>query len=422
MTSSAKAVEQVVREEWGRVLASLLLHLRDMELAEDALQEAVLSALDTWPKRGTPNSPRAWLLTAARRKAIDRIRRNQTTAKFEGELQRLIEADQREKEEMERSSRDEPLQDERLRLVFCCCHPALSEDARVSLTLKTVAGMKTSEIARAFLTSEETMAQRIVRAKRKIRDAGIPYEVPTPDLWPERLESVLSVIYFVFNEGYSATSGDQLLRSDLSLEAIRLCEVLQILLPKDTEVAGLHALLLLHESRRPARVDANGGLLTLEDQDRRLWDQGLIKQGTGLLLSALTRGSVGSFQIQAAISAVHAGSASFEQTDWMEINLLYQKLYEFLPTPVVMLNSAVALSYARSPEAGLVAIRELEETGALDDYQPFLATRAAMLRRAGNEESAQKAYKRAIVLTRNEPERRYLEEQITANEWIVPLK
>ncbi len=405
---SRAVVERTVREEWGHVLATLVGYLRDLDLAEDVLQDAVVAALRHWPSRGVPDQPRAWLLQTARRRAIDLFRRDtRYRAKLE-QLGKLVEIE-------ERASRDEGAEsmlDQRLSLIFTCCHPALEPKARVALTLRTLGGLTTAEIARAFLAPETTMAQRLVRAKRKIKAARIPYRVPPPELLPERLESVLSVVYFIFNEGYSATSGSRLTRGDLCDEAIRLGRILVELAPDESEAAGLLALMLLHDSRRPARTDAKGRFVTLEMQDRTLWNRRTIESGDRILRRALARRHPGPYQIQAAISAVHAHAASHAETDWQEVRALYGRLYGMQPSWVVKLNEIVALSFAESAEAALRALAELEERQVLERYQPFHAARADLLRRAGRREESAAAYRRAAELTANEAERRFLERRL----------
>ena len=390
------------------MLATLIGQLRDFALAEDVLQDAVVAALRHWPDDGVPALPRAWLLRVARRKAIDRFRREANFAAKRDQLAVLAELEQQAGQEDE----DEELVDDRLRLIFTCCHPALAEPARVALTLRTVGGLTTPEIARAFLVAEPTMAQRLVRATRKIKAANIPYRVPPPDLWPERLESVLSVIYLIFNEGYAATTGDDLTRADLCREAIRLGRIVVELAPGEPEAAGLLALMALHDSRRPARTDGDGNLVTLEHQDRARWDRSGIGAGISLLLGALALGRVGRYQIQAAISAVHAQAEHYAATDWTEITLLYDRLLELQPSPVVELNRAVALSFAEGVEAGLAALDCLRRDGELARYQPFHAADADLLRRAGRLDDAAAAYRRALALTGNTAERRFLEDRL----------
>jgi len=411
LTHAGAIVEQVVREEWGLVLSALLRTVRDFELAEDVLQDAVVAALRHWPEEGLPHNPRAWLLQTARHKAIDRFRRDanfeakRAELKILGELERQVRPD-------EENTVDETIPDDRLRLIFTCCHPALEEQARVALTLRTLGGLATPEIARAFLVPESTMAQRLVRAKRKIKAANIPYVIPSPPLWPERLGSVLSVIYFIFNEGYAATSGSELTRADLCHEAIRLGNILLLLLPQEPEVGGLLAMLMLHDSRHQARTDGEGGFMTLEEQDRSLWNQEQIKTGVNHLQRALARRRPGPFQIQAAISAVHAQARSFDETDWNEIRWLYGKLYELQPSPVIKLNWAVALSFAHGPNAGLAAIREIEAQGVLERYHPYHAARADLFRRAEQNGESAVAYRRALEFTDNAAERRFLERRL----------
>lgn len=398
------AVETIVREESGRVLATLVGRLRDFEFAEDVLQDALVAALRHWPEDGVPLHPRAWLLRTAQRKAIDRLRREAIFQTKRAQLERLIALECQTR----RDDVDETIPDERLRLVFTCCHPALSESARVVLTLRTLGGLTTMEIARAFLVSEATMAQRLVRAKRQIKAANIPYQVPPPDRWVERLDSVLSVVYLIFNEGYSATSGCTLTRADLCHEAIRLGRFLVRLLPREPEVAGLLALMLLHDSRRHARMDDAGHLVTLEHQDRTQWNRDQIEAGISLVRAALALGRVGPYQIQAAISAVHTQAETYSTTDWQEIVLLYSKLYHLRPSPVIKLNATIALSMARGIEAGLVGLTELEKEGVLEHYQPFHAARADLLRQAGRKEDAAMAYRRALELTHNTAEQLFL--------------
>ena len=399
------AVKGIVREGWGRVLASLVGRLRDFALAEDALQDAVVAALEHWPRNGVPAQPRAWLLQTARRKAIDRLRRDANFQAKRAELAVLHGLHRQAGQD----DVDESIADERLRLIFTCCHPALAEAARVALTLRTLGGLATEEIARAFLVPEATMAQRLTRAKRKIKAAGIPYEVPEPDFLAERLGSVLSVIYLIFNEGYAATSGEAPTRGELCREAIRLGKILAQLVPEEPEAAGLLALMMLHDSRRVARADAQGDLITLERQDRALWDRELIAAGVRLLEGALARNNPGPYQIQAAISALHAQAPSTAATDWRQITLLYGKLYALHPSPVVRLNAAVAMSFAEGAEAALPTLAELERQGTLAHYQPFHAAYADTLRRAGRKAAAAKAYRQALALTRNTVEQRFLE-------------
>ena len=407
---SRTAIEQTVREHWGYILATLVASLRDLELAEDVLQDAAVAALQHWPNSGVPDHPRAWLLQTARRKAIDLLRRGARFTAKQEELARLAALEAPADE----GDTEATVVDERLSLIFTCCHPALGDEARVALTLRALGGLTTTEISGAFLVPETTMAQRLVRAKRKIKAANIPYRVPPPHLWPERLASVLAVVYFIFNEGHSATSGPRLTRADLCGEAIRLGRVLVDLAPHEPEAAGLLALMLLHDARRPARTDDDGRFVPLEHQDRDLWDRERIAVGDRILRAALAMRKPGPYQLQAAISAVHAGASSHADTDWQQIVGLYRKLYELQPSVVVRLNEIVALSFAEGAEVALAALAELENAEVLQRYQPYHAARADLLRRAGRTEEAAAAYHRAIELTGNATERVFLESRLEA--------
>jgi RNA polymerase sigma-70 factor, ECF subfamily len=398
----AEAIDDIVRNDWGRLLSSLIGILRDFQLAEDSLQDALESALKHWSRSGLPQSPAGWLLQTARRKAIDRIRRHRNFEKKSAEYALLIDVEQNSADALD----DTAIPDERLQLIFTCCHPALDEKTRIALTLRTLGGLTTVEIARAFLDTEEAMAQRLVRAKDKIKKAGIPYQVPDAEAWPERMGSVLSVLYLIFNEGYAATSGDTQIRHSLCDEAIRLARILLGLRPGEPEVMGLLALMLLHGSRSPARIDADGRMVPLEHQDRALWLQQHIAEGVALVEQALMRGQLGPYQLQAAISAVHAEAPSIAKTDWSEIVGLYEVLDRLRPNPVVRLNRAAAVSYALSPAAALIELDALSP--ALDRYQPFHATRADCLRRVGRLDEAANAYDRAIALSNNPLERDFL--------------
>ncbi len=393
-------VDRLFRQEQGRAIATLIRILGDFDLAEDAVQDAVAEALRTWPERGVPTNPGAWITTTARNRAIDRLRRDRVLREKTRTLQHLADL-----QAMTDGPDVEPIADDRLRLIFTCCHPALSMEARVALTLRTLGGLTTAEIARAFLVAEPTMGQRLVRAKRKIRDAAIPYRIPPPELLPERLPGVLAVLYLIFNEGYATTAGP-LVRTDLCEEAIRLTRLLHELMPWDPEVLGLLALMILHHARREARIDPNGALVVLEEQDRSRWDLDLIDEGLSLLDRAIAEHRPGPYQIQAAIAALHARAPRSEDTDWPQIAALYGVLEAMTPTPVVRLNRAAAIAMADGPERGLRWMDDLADE--LHPYHLFHAARADLLRRSGHRGEAARAYRRALELVTNPSERAYL--------------
>ncbi|MBZ5673303.1 MAG: RNA polymerase sigma factor [Acidobacteriia bacterium] len=405
-----EAVEAVWRSDWGRILATLIRLVGDFEIAEDAAQEAFTAAVDQWRTSGVPDSPRAWIIQTARHKAIDHIRRR---AQFEEPLESHSPSIT-----MQPTIEETPeIPDDLLRLIFTCCHPALATEAQVALTLRTVAGLETDQIARAFLVPEATMAQRLVRAKRKIRDAGIPYSVPAAIDMPERIDAVLTVIYLVFNEGYAPTRGETLVRTDLCTEAIRLGHLVRTLVNAVTsphplaEATGLVALMLLHDSRRGARLDEAGDLVVLEDQDRSRWDRSKIAEALPLVDESLRAGP-GPFALQAAIAALHCQAARAEDTDWPQIVRLYEVLERLQPSSIVSLNRAVAVAMVDGPQQGLALIDALAAAGDLDNYHLLHAARADLLRRMGSPEEAAKSYKRALALVSNEGERRFLERRL----------
>ena len=402
------AVTRAFREDWGQIVATLIRLTGDWDLAEECAQDAFAQALQRWPRDGVPRRPGAWLTTTARNRAVDRLRREAVGAAKLREAARLSVPD---------GPGDDAAvgggSDDRLRLMFTCCHPALAFEAQVALTLRTLAGLTTAEIARAFLVSEDTMSKRLVRAKGKIRHAGIPFRVPPAHLLSERTVSVLGVLYLLFNEGYAASAGADLVRQNLTAEAIRLARILAQMLPDEPEVGGLLALLLLHDARRAARVDATGELVPLEDQDRSRWDASQIAEGTRLLEAALQRGRPGPYQVQAAIAACHATAAEAADTDWAQIAALYGQLARLVPSAVVRLNRAVAVGMRDGPAAGLALVEQLERTGELASYHLLPATRADLLRRLGRRDEAAAAYREALELAPTEPERRYLARRLT---------
>jgi RNA polymerase sigma-70 factor (ECF subfamily) len=411
MVQPSRTVDRVFREESGRILATLIRALGDFDLAEEAMQEAFAVALERWPRDGVPSNPGAWITTTARNKAIDRLRRDRTLAT----KQKQLEADAALNALAGGNERNDDmteLRDDRLRLIFTCCHPALALEAQVALTLRTLGGLTTPEIARAFLVPEATMAQRLVRVMRKIRQAGIPYRVPPPHALPERLDAVLAVLYLVFNEGYSASAGDALIRRDLCTEAIRLARVLCELMPDEAEALGLLALMLLHDARREARTGPEGELIVLEEQDRSLWQHAQIAEGAGLVERALRMRRAGPYQLQAAVAALHCQAQRPEETDWAQIAALYDELSHIQPTPVVELNRAVAVAMAGAPEDGLRLLDRPELAGALGGYHLYHAARADLLRRSGESDAAAASYERAMELVSNEAERSYLQRRL----------
>ena len=417
MPQASETLEQVFREEYGRIIATLIRLSGSFDLAEESLQEAFASAAENWEKGGAPRNPGAWLTTVAHRKLLDAVRRERTKidtrAELEYEAERLQSYD-------EPSLLEEAVEypDDRLRLIFTCCHPSLTREAQVALTLRTLGGLTTTEIARAFLVPEPTLAQRLVRAKNKIRLARIPYEVPSVEVLNERLSAVQAVIYLIFNEGYSATAGDSLVRRDLCAEAVRLGRVLCELLPSEPESLGLLALMLLQDSRREARINEQGELVTLEDQDRSCWDRKEIDEGLPLVETALRLGRIGNYQLQAAIAAVHAEAKTADETDWPQIVALYIELMRISTSPIVALNHAAAVAMSEGSEKGLKLIEEAGADGQLENYYLFHAARADLLRRLNHVPEATIAYKRALSLTTNDVEKQYIRKRM--NESIIP--
>ena len=408
-TSLRAVVEELYRTQSRQVLATLIRLLGDFDAAEEALHEAFTVAVEQWEREGIPANPRAWLVSTGRFKAIDGMRRR---ARFDASLEELARQLETASVSLDAESFDGPsVEDDRLRLIFTCCHPALTPEAQIAMTMREVCGLTTEEIARAFLTKPATIAQRIVRAKSKIRDARIPYEVPPQSELPARLDAVLRVVYLVFNEGYSASSGNAVTRQDLSGEAIRLARVLVQLLP-DPETIGLLALLLLQDSRRDARVSESGDVILLEDQDRTRWNRDFITEGAALVQRAFSMGEVGPYAIQSAIASIHAQAASAAATDWRRIVDLYDLLLKAEPSPVVELNRAVAVAMLHGPEAGLRLIDDLFARGELQTYHLAHAARADLCRRLGRTDDARRAYEQALGLTRQEPERRFLERRL----------
>ncbi|MGA2335157.1 MAG: RNA polymerase sigma factor [Terriglobales bacterium] len=412
-------VDSLYRVDSGRILATLIRLLGDFDLAEEAMHEAFAAALSLWPRSGVPGNPRPWLISTARFKAIDTLRRRARFDASQDELVRYLEAQwgsAARSTNAEDSLEDDRLEDDRLRLIFTCCHPSLAPEARVALTLREVCGLTTEEIAKAFLTTPRTLAQRIVRAKAKIRETPIPYEVPSPEQLPERLGAVLQVIYLVFNEGYSAAAGAEVTRAELTGEAIRLGRLLVELQPEPevlgSEVMGLLALMLLQESRRAARTSPTGELILLENQDRALWNRQQIAEGVALLEKALKSRRFGAYTLQAAIAAVHAEAESVARTDWRQIVALYDQLLRIQPSPVVQLNRAVAIAMRDGPEAGLKHIDAVLEHGELANYYLAHSARADMCRRLGRTAEARSSYEKALALTQQEPERQFLQERI----------
>ena len=403
----ADTVGRLHREESGRILATLIRLLGDFDLAEEVVQEAYAAALEQWPDKGLPRNPRAWVVQTARHKAIDRLRRR---ARFSEKVDEL--AAMQALEEPAGEQEDPGVRDDQLRLIFTCCHPSLATEAQVALTLRTLCGLSTEEIARAFLVPTATMAQRLVRAKHKIREAGIPYRVPPPELLPERMDAVMAVVYLVFTEGYAATMGETLIRRELCAEAIRLARLLDALLPDRAEPPALLALLLLHDSRRATRTNPVGDLVLLEDQDRARWDHAQVAEGLSLVERALRRGPPGPYALQAAIAAVHARAPRAADTDWRQITALYALLLQRFPSPVVALNHAVAVAMSEGPAAGLRLLDSLSARGELSSYHLLPAARADLLRRLGRNREAAAAYREAVALATNAAERRFLERRL----------
>jgi RNA polymerase sigma-70 factor, ECF subfamily len=407
------SIDRLYRADSGRILATLIRLVGDFDLAEEVMHDAFVAALERWPGHGVPENPRAWIVSTARHKAIDRLRRDSRFREKREEIARWAAEEEGEAPDVSPGG-DNRVADDRLRLIFTCCHPALAVEAQIALTLRTLGGLTTEEIARAFLVPEATLAQRLVRAKAKIRQAGIPYRVPPDEKLTERLDSVLAVLYLIFNEGYAATKGAELVRRELCAEAIRLARLVVDRMPRRTEPRGLLALMLLHDSRREARVSPEGELVRLEAQDRRLWDKEEIREGIALTESALREGGARPYALQAAIAALHAEAARFEDTDWRQIVLLYRELMSLHPSPVVELNHAAAVAEASGPGEGLRLLEAIERRGDLAGYHLLPAARAELLARLGRKEEAAEAFRRALSLVSNDLERRFLERELTA--------